>query len=89
MKTQPHLDMYNLIVRYYAINERMPIVRELAKLCRTKSLSTIVYRRKQLVAIGWIALEPTASARSMTLTRVTERGLSPAELRQLIKQEYY
>lgn len=80
---QQAIELYGFIAAYFAQHEYMPTVREMCKFAGGRSTSIISYHLKVLVEWEWIERQAKAG-RGMRLTRSTERGLKPAQLRALL-----
>ena len=80
------IQLYGFIVRYFAEREYIPSVREMCAFMDGRSESVVSYHLRVLEAWGWI--KRTANvARGLRLTRPTERGMKPEQLRKMLGLE--
>ena len=80
------VNLYMFIVRFFAAHGYMPSVREMYVHMGGRSTSVVAYHISVLVGWQWIVRSRNVG-RGMRLTRPTERGLKPAELRTLLGVE--
>ena len=71
--------LYGYMLRYYAERGYVPTVREMRRELGISSTSTVQYYKTTLIKWGWIDLIKGGD-RAIRFTRVTERGLSAAEI---------
>lgn len=76
--------IYNAIVLFYARNGYMPTLREIGDVVGIASTGRVSYQVQKLETAGW--LERSGGARAMVLTRITEAGLTPGDLREWIAE---
>lgn len=86
MTGEKAMRLYGFIVEFYARHEYMPSIREMGEYMGIPSTSMVNDLLVKLDKMGWIERAENVG-RGMRLTRPTERGLQPGQLRNLLGVE--
>lgn len=87
MSHEKAINLYNQIVQFYAATGFMPRFRHMTVMAGVSSINTVYNYLRRLEALGWVERPFPGATCAITLTRPTEAGLTPDELRALLEAE--